>query len=166
MRSTLIPHVRSALKRFVPSALMSFGRCTSGILNGLLVMISLAAWAQESCADERAAKTSKEKERAKAAAAVRVEAATARAEKGKNPQKAERPIARAAVVIPPEREAAALAFARENHPELAALLEGLKQNAPREYQAALVDLDRAVDRLGKSRERSAERHAFDLSEWT
>ena len=70
-----------------------------------------------------------------------------------------------AVAITPEREAAALAFARANHPQLASLLEGLKRNVPGEYQAALVDLDRAVERLAKVREKSAERHVFELAEW-
>ena len=70
-----------------------------------------------------------------------------------------------AVVITPGREAAALAFARENHAELASLLDALKRNAPKEYQAALVDLNRAVERLGKVREKSAERHGFELAEW-
>lgn len=80
---------------------------------------------------------------------------------GKNAPEAKR----SAVRIPAEREAAALAFARENHPELAALLEGLKENAPKEYGAALVDLDRAVERLARTRERSAERHAVELADW-
>ena len=70
-----------------------------------------------------------------------------------------------AIRITPERETAALAFARANHAELASLLDGLKRNAPGEYQAALVDLDRAVERLAKVREKSAERHAFELAEW-
>ena len=70
-----------------------------------------------------------------------------------------------AVAITAEREAAALMFAQQNHPELASLLDGLKRNAPKEYQAALVDLDRAVERLGKVRERSAERYEFELAEW-
>ncbi|MBS0204298.1 MAG: hypothetical protein JSS49_15450 [Planctomycetes bacterium] len=69
------------------------------------------------------------------------------------------------VSIPAEREAAALAFARENHPELASLLDGLQKNAPKEYRAALVDLDRAVERLGKLKDRSPERHATELADW-
>lgn len=67
--------------------------------------------------------------------------------------------------IPEDREATALAFARENHAELAALLEGLKRNAPREYRAALVDLDRAVERLAKIREKSVERYESELADW-
>jgi hypothetical protein len=72
-----------------------------------------------------------------------------------------------ASVVPmsPDREAAVVLFAHENHAELAALLDGLKRNAPREYQAALVDLDRAVERLSKIREKSTERHAVELAEW-
>lgn len=81
--------------------------------------------------------------------------AAAKAEKNRPP----------AVAIAPEREAAALQFARENHPELAALLDGLKKNAPREYQAALVDLDRTVERIAKTREKSADRYQVELAEW-
>lgn len=69
------------------------------------------------------------------------------------------------VAVTPEREAAAIAFAQENHSELASLLEGLKRNAPKEYQAALVELDRAVDRLAKLKEKSPERHEIELAEW-
>ncbi len=89
-------------------------------------------------------------------------------ERPKSAVKAEKIAAKAqvpAVAITADREAAALVFARQNHPELAALLDGLKRNAPREYQAALVDLDRAVERLSKVKERSAERYEFELAEW-
>lgn len=96
--------------------------------------------------------------RPKSDARVEVKQDTASVRPAKSP-------AKASSRIPADREAAALAFARENHPELAALLEGLKQNAPREYEAALVDLDRAVERLNKTRERSTERYEFELSDW-
>ena len=89
-------------------------------------------------------------------------------ERSKGTAKAEKVAAKtqaSAVTITPEREAAALAFARDNHPELASLLDGLKRNAFKEYQAALVDLDRAVERLGKLKERSPDRHEFELAEW-
>jgi hypothetical protein len=69
------------------------------------------------------------------------------------------------VVVTPEREVAAIAFAQENHPELASLLEGLKRNAFKEYQAAMIELDRAVDRLAKLKEKSPERYEFELAEW-
>lgn len=93
----------------------------------------------------------------KAAAKERPRAAAAKAEK--TPPKAP------AVTITPEREAAAIAFAQANHPELASLLEGLRKNAVKEYQAALVELDRAVDRLGKMKEKAPERYEFELADW-
>jgi hypothetical protein len=87
----------------------------------------------------------------------------------KNPAKAEKAAANkahaATTKISPEREAAAIEFAKQNHPELAGLLPGLKQNAPKEYQAALLDLDRTVERLAKSKDKSPERHQFELAEW-
>ena len=83
----------------------------------------------------------------------------------KNAAKAEKIRIQPATTISPEREAAAILFARENHPELAALLDGLKKNAPREYQAALVDLDRAVERIGKLKDKSPDRHQVELAEW-
>lgn len=87
-------------------------------------------------------------------------------ERPKAAAKAEKAAAKQPVVtISEEREAAALAFAHENHAELSALLEGLKRNAPKEYRAALVDLDRAVERLAKAKEKSAERYEFELADW-
>ena len=80
--------------------------------------------------------------------------------------KTEKPAAKLPVLaIDPQREAAAIAFAQENHPELASLLEGLKRNAFKEYQAAMIELDRAVDRLAKLKEKSPERHEIELAEW-
>lgn len=83
----------------------------------------------------------------------------------KNAAKGEKIRIQPVTTISPEREAAAILFARENHPELAALLDGLKKNAPREYQAALVDLDRAVERIGKLKDKSSDRHQVELAEW-
>lgn len=120
----------------------------SRLLQYLAATLAIVLLTHSASADDSEAKPSKD--RAKAVA--RVEKAAA---------KPQAPV----IAISPEREAAAIAFAKENHPELAALLEGLKRNAPREYQAALADLDRAVDRLAKTKERSAERHAFELAEW-
>ncbi len=62
-------------------------------------------------------------------------------------------------------EAAALEFARTHHPELASLLEQLKTNAPNEYRSAILDLDKARERLEKSREKTPERAAIELAEW-
>lgn len=67
--------------------------------------------------------------------------------------------------ITTEREAVLLDFAKQNHPELATLLQNLKSKAPQDYQAALIDLNRTVDRLMKSREKSAEKYEAQLEEW-
>lgn len=71
----------------------------------------------------------------------------------------------AAGPIAAEREAAAIEFAQQNHPELVSLLQNLKQSAPKEYQAALVDLDRTFDRLSKLKEKSPDRYESQLSDW-
>jgi len=92
----------------------------------------------------------------------------AKQERSKNVAKVEKAAARtqpSVTPITPEREAAALAFARDNHAELASLLEGLKRNAPKEYQAALIDLDRTVDRIGKLKDKSPDRYEFELADW-
>lgn len=62
-------------------------------------------------------------------------------------------------------EAAALDFARTNHAELASLLEKLKGSAPSEYRSAMIELDRARDRLERSREKTPERAELELAEW-
>ena len=67
--------------------------------------------------------------------------------------------------ISAKSEAAALEFAKTHHPELASLLEALKSNAPSEYRSAVLDLDKARERLEKSREKTPERAAIELAEW-
>jgi hypothetical protein len=127
-------------------------------LSDLVLCLTVATTvmsAQAILADDGAAKPVKERPKGTA----RVEKAPAKA------QVAVAPKPQAVAAISPDREAAALAFARENHPELASLLDGLKRNAPKEYQAAMTDLDRVVDRLAKSKERSPERYTFELAEW-
>jgi hypothetical protein len=67
--------------------------------------------------------------------------------------------------MPPEREAAALTFARLHHPELAELLVQLKKNRPAEYQRALRDLFQASERLARIEEKSPERYELTLEAW-
>ncbi|MDZ4687153.1 MAG: hypothetical protein SH850_18910 [Planctomycetaceae bacterium] len=62
-------------------------------------------------------------------------------------------------------ETDALAFARTHHPELAGLLDQLKKNAPKDYQAAISDLNRSRERLDRNREKLPERYALELAEW-
>ncbi len=73
--------------------------------------------------------------------------------------------AHAATKITAEREAAAIAFAGQNHPELGLLLTNLKQNNPAEYHAAVVELDRVVERLGLLKTKSVAQHDSELAHW-
>ena len=61
--------------------------------------------------------------------------------------------------------AAAVAFAVAHHPELAPLLERLRQEAPAEFAAAVADLDWTRERLAKLRDRQPERYEAALAEW-
>jgi len=92
--------------------------------------------------------------------------------KGKAPNTAKRP--KAAVkaarqdklpVFNPEREAAALKFVEMHHPELVDLLNGLKQNHPKQYEAAVRELFQTSERLASVHEKNAERHAIELELW-
>lgn len=65
----------------------------------------------------------------------------------------------------PLDEAAALAFAAQHHPELAALLRHMEKPAPREYRAGILDVEWSRQRLERTRERSPERYELELSEW-
>ena len=65
----------------------------------------------------------------------------------------------------PEREAAAIAFAGQNHPELATLLTNLKQNNPTEYRAAVSELDRVVERLAAMKPKNSQQHDSALALW-
>lgn len=64
-----------------------------------------------------------------------------------------------------EREGAALAFAREHHEELAELLAKLKDSSPRDYQAAIHDLSRASDRIGRLKEKQQRLYDYELQSW-
>lgn len=67
--------------------------------------------------------------------------------------------------ISPKREAAAVYFAKQHHPELAELLDRLKASHPDQYTKAIRELDRTRDKLEKQRERDTKRYAFLLREW-
>jgi len=64
-----------------------------------------------------------------------------------------------------EQEEAALTFAREHHAELAQLVVGLKAASRPEYQQAVRDLFRASERLGRMREKLADRYESELELW-
>ena len=73
--------------------------------------------------------------------------------------------AHATTKITPEREAAAITFAGQNHPELSLLLANLKQNNPTEYHAAVVELDRIVERLSSLKSKNVSQHDSELAHW-
>ena len=65
----------------------------------------------------------------------------------------------------PEREAAALTFVRQHHPELAELLAALKTKDVKEYSRAIHDLFRTSERLTSYREKYPDRHEAELAAW-
>lgn len=67
--------------------------------------------------------------------------------------------------LPPQRELAAVAFARQHHPELAELLGRLKESHPDQFAKAIRELDRTRERLEKQREIDPDRYAILLREW-
>lgn len=69
------------------------------------------------------------------------------------------------IEITPEREAAALAFVKEHHAELAEILIHLKETSSKEYERAIRDLHRATDRLSQIRSRDPDLYQLELSQW-
>ena len=65
----------------------------------------------------------------------------------------------------PEREAAALTFVQQHHPELTRLLEHLKNKSSIDYARAIRDLFQTSERLAKVRERDAQRYDLELQLW-
>lgn len=64
------------------------------------------------------------------------------------------------------REAAALTFAREHHPELADLLDRLKDQNQPQYEKAVRQLFQTSERLARVRERSSpETYQLELEAW-
>ena len=67
--------------------------------------------------------------------------------------------------ISKDREDAAVKFARVHHPELAELLEGLREADRRNFQTGLRALTRDAERLEKMVERNDERYPLSLELW-
>jgi len=81
------------------------------------------------------------------------------------PKKSNRPARAKVAPMTPEREAAALDFVREHHPELAGVVQHLKRSRPQEYDRAIRDLVRTVERLATLRDRDDERYKLELRAW-
>jgi hypothetical protein len=69
------------------------------------------------------------------------------------------------VRVTPEREAAALTFARRHHPELADLLGSLKAMDQSRYEKAVQELFKTSEQLTKLQSRTPERYETDLELW-
>jgi hypothetical protein len=65
----------------------------------------------------------------------------------------------------PEREAAALAFVRQHHAEVADLLENLRKTRPEQYRRAARELFRASERVAQWRDRDPVRYELELRTW-
>lgn len=72
---------------------------------------------------------------------------------------------RAVPMMTPEREAAALHFARSHHPELADLIERLRKDMRGEYDQAVRQLYQASERLARVKERSEADYDQQLAQW-
>jgi hypothetical protein len=64
-----------------------------------------------------------------------------------------------------EREAAAFAFAREHHPELAALIDKLRHDNRRDYDRAIRELSQASERLTRLKKQSPDQYELSLAAW-
>jgi len=64
-----------------------------------------------------------------------------------------------------EQQQQALGFARSQHPELADLLEKLKEANPKEYSNALLELYRAEQKLHRMADQNPQRYAIELRLW-
>lgn len=62
-------------------------------------------------------------------------------------------------------ENAARAFAKDHHPELAALLEQLQQSAPEEYAAAIAELEASRQRVEGLKRLQPGDYELGLEEW-
>ena len=67
--------------------------------------------------------------------------------------------------LTPEREAAALTFARRHHAELVELLASLKPMDSARYASAIAELFQTSERLAKLKTRMPERYRIDLQVW-
>jgi hypothetical protein len=67
--------------------------------------------------------------------------------------------------LTPEREAAAVTFVRQHHPELVDLLNQLKESKPAEYQTAVRELFQTSERLAQLREQDPQRYELELAAW-
>lgn len=71
-----------------------------------------------------------------------------------------------AISITPEREAAVLTFVQRNHAELADLLAVLRTSQPEEYDRAVRDIFRIMERINQIQERDPLQYELEVAAWT
>src|SRR5262245_28418868 len=74
--------------------------------------------------------------------------------------------ARPGIAVTPEREAAVTTFVQRNHPELAELLRYLKNGQPSEYERAIREISRTIERLTLISERDSLQYELEVAAWT
>ena len=67
--------------------------------------------------------------------------------------------------LDPDREADALAFVREHHPELATVVQALKPMNPAEYRKAIAELSQVSRTLAEVKARNPRRYEVHLEHW-
>lgn len=72
---------------------------------------------------------------------------------------------RALLLLTPEREAAALTFVERHHRELVDILRYLKEERPKAYEQAMLELFRVSERLAQHQMQSDERYEIELALW-
>lgn len=85
--------------------------------------------------------------------------------KGTTPEKPAAPVAKKKSPVDEAQESAALAFAREHHPELADLLTQLSTNNRREYVRAVRELSLTATRLDNLKKTAPKRYPAALESW-
>lgn len=138
----------------------------AGIVAGgaLMAAAGFTAWPAASTAAQGADRPKAPAPMRPPASANQPQRASAQAEPAakaaQQPARAARPLA-----ITPQREAAAVSFAQEHHPELAKLLVHLKRNNKREYERAIRELFRTSERLAQAKERDNARYELEVEIW-
>src|SRR5437763_6888168 len=88
----------------------------------------------------------------------------------KSAQKASAPArgskAKPPILVTPEREAAVMTFVQRNHAELADLLTSLKTSQPQEYERAIKEIFRTIERLAVVQERDPRQYELEVVAWT
>lgn len=131
------------------------------------VVAALLAAHAVAVAQEKSPEKSKsaEKPAAKATANDKEKANRDSAAEKRRPKAAAKAKEASLAAFTPQREAAALAFVREHHAEVADLLDNLRRTRPEQYRRAARELFRASERVAQWKDRDAVRYELELRTW-